>query len=340
MRIIRICGWGVGPVVLLALVLAGCNGEEAEAWPDQDLRWIVPSSAGGGYDTVTRQLQPSLEEELGVNVPVENLEGGGFAIGTNAAANAAPDCQTIMTHGIPLLQFSHLTQDVEYTYDDFYPVSVLTEEPGLFRVSEDSPYETLQDLVEDARNRPGEVRASAPGINSNNYLAFLQLEDAEDVEFNIVPYDGGSPARNALLSGEVEFTHASVFNSLGIAEDSRVLAVTQDENEWPELTNDAPTWNEELGTGLEPNGSTYGLFVNRECREEYPERYEQLVEATQAATEDEEYRQQLEEIGQLESLIASDVDNEEYHQQNQEETESLQQQIEQNPERFEEATRQ
>lgn len=337
----RRIGWCSGLVALFVLFLVGCGGNatgDSEDWPNEDLRWIVSSAAGGGFDTTARQIQPYLEEELGVNAPVENQEGGNFAIGSTAVANAAPDCETITVHGVPHLQFSYLTQEVDYSYEDFYPVSPLTEEPGVIRVSEDAPWETLEDLIQDAESRPGEITASVSGLTSNNYVGILDIEEAAGVDFNIVPYDGGGPARNAVVSGEVDFTHAGVFNSLSIEEDSRVLAVHQDENQWPDQTDGAPTVNEELGTEIEPNGSTYGFFVNRECYEEYPERHERLTEAVQAATENEEYRQQLEDTGELEKLIVDELDNEEYHQQNQSEADRLQELVEENPEMFQEGS--
>lgn len=321
------------------VVVAGCGGGgsdqsgSAEEWPTEDIRWIIPSSAGGGFDTTSRQLQPYLEDELGVSISVENQEGGNFAVGTTTVANAGPDCNTIMTHGIPHLLFSYLTQDVDYTYEDFQPVTRLTQEPGVIRVGNDAPWNTLDELIQDAKSRPGEIRASVSGLTSSNYLGLTDIQDATGAEFNIVPYDGGSPARTALASGEVDMTHAGVFNSLNIADQSRVLAVHQDENEWPDITDDAPTVNEALGTSLAPNESNYGMFVNQACQDENPERYQRLVEAVQAATANDNYREELEEINELAKLAV--IDPQEYDETNQKEARRLQQLVENQPELFE-----
>jgi putative tricarboxylic transport membrane protein len=325
-------------VALFALLFAGCGtgggqGGSGEEWPSGEIRWIIPSSPGGGFDTTSRQLQPYLEDELGVSLSVENQEGGNFAVGTTTVLNAGPDCNTIMTHGIPHLFFSYLTQDVDYTYEDFQPVSRLTQEPGVIRVRNDAPWETLENLIEDAKSRPGEIRASVSGLTSNNYLGLLDIQEATGAQFNIVPYDGGGPARTAVVSGEVDLTHAGVFNSLNIEDESRVLAVHQDENEWPDVTDNAPTVNEALGTSLPPNGSNYGLFVNMDCYEQNPERYERLVEAVQAATANEKYRQELEETGELAKLAV--IDPEEYDQMNQQEADRLRELVEEQPELFE-----
>lgn len=326
----------LGVVVATSLLLFGCggsSGSSGEEWPSENLTWVIPSSAGGGFDTTSRQLQPYLEEELGVSLSVENQEGGNFAVGTNRVLNSGADCNTFMTHGIPHLPFSYLTQEVGYTYEDFRPISKISEEPGVIRVAEDAPWDSLEELIEDAKSRPGEIRASVSGLTSNNHLGLLDIQEATGAEFNIVPYDGGGPARNAVVSGEVDLTHAGVFNSLSIQDNSRVLAVHQDENNWEEQTNDAPTVNEELGTSLPPNGSSYGLFLTRECSEQYPERYETLVSAVQNAAENEEYRSELEEINELDKLSVTDPA--EYDEQNQEEADRLQQLVEEQPELFE-----
>lgn len=320
----------------LSLLVAGCgdsSGSSGEEWPSENLTWIVPSSAGGGFDTTSRQLQPYLEEELGVSISVDNQEGGNFAVGTTQTLNSGADCSTFMTQGVPHLPFSYLTQDVDYTYGDFQPISKLSEEPGVIRVAEDAPWNSLEELIEDAKSRPGEIRASVSGLTSNNYLALLEIQEATGAEFNIVPYDGGGPARNAVVSGEVDFTHAGVFNSLSIQDNSRVLAVHQDENNWEAQTNGAPTVNEELGTSLPPNGSSYGMFATKECSEEYPERYETLVNAVQRASENEEYRNELADINELDKL--STISPEEYNEQNQEEVDRIQQLVEEQPELFE-----
>lgn len=321
--------------VLLGLVVAGCAGgaDGDEDWPNSDVRMIIPSSPGGGFDTAGRYIQPYLEEELGVSVPVENQEGGNFAIGSNTVANAGPDCEDMLVVGIPHLLFGYLTQEVEYTYEDFHPIGNIAVEPGIIRVGNDAPWDSVEELVDDARERPGEIRASVSGLTASNYIGLIQLQDATDTEFNIVPYDGGSPARTAVVSGEVEFTHAGVFNSRGIQDDSRVLAVHQDENEWPDLTDDAPTLNEALDISLDPNASTYGSFVNQECVSENPERHERLVEALEAATQNEDFLAELEEAGEEDHLQY--LGPEEYDEQVQEELESIESLVEERPELFE-----
>jgi tripartite-type tricarboxylate transporter receptor subunit TctC len=196
-----------------------------------------------------------------------------------------------------------MTQDVDFDLSSFAPVGGVSIEPGVLRVRKDAPWQTMKDFVEDARKRPGQIKVSVSDLQSNNYIALLQLEKELGIDLNIIGYDGGGPSRTALVTNEVDATHAGVFNSLSIADDSRVLAVWQPENKWPDITDNAPTVNTALGVDLPPNASNYVVFASAECRDQNPERYQQLVDALAAALENEEYLASLAKLNE-ESKVA------------------------------------
>ncbi|MPZ60936.1 MAG: hypothetical protein GEU93_06505 [Propionibacteriales bacterium] len=280
--------------------------DETESFPEHEIRVIVPSSAGGGLDTTARQLQPAWEEQLGQSVVVENHPDGNFAVGPTTMLNIEADCYAVMLH-IPLVfGYSYMTQDVPYTYEDFYPVSGLTTEPSVLRVRDDAPWNTLDEFIDDARGRPGEITTGVGGLTSNQYVAWLQIEEETGTDFNVVPFAGGGEARTALLAGEVDAVVAGVFNSQEIADKTHVLAVLQSENKWPELTNDAPTFNEALGTSLPENAARYVAMTHRECKEDHPERFKILAETLTAAAESPEHIETLTELGlEKQQLVTS-----------------------------------
>lgn len=275
---------------------------DAGDWPEDDIRLIIPTDVGGGLDTASRTFEQFWEAELGVNLNIDHLPGANFAIGLETAANAGEECDTIVTKAIPHLLYSYLTQDVDFTYDDFYPIGSSQVQPAGIVVSADSDYETIDDLIADIEARPGEVRASVSGLANNNYAGLVQMEELLGVDINVVGYDGGGPARNAILSGEVEFTHAAIFATLPIIDEIRFLAIHQEENQWEELTGEIPTLNEATGEDFGSNSSTYGVFVNRACYEDYPERHQVLVDTFSAMLENEEYQATLEEQEALDSM--------------------------------------
>jgi tripartite-type tricarboxylate transporter receptor subunit TctC len=289
---------------VVALALSGCASESTGSdFADTPLRWIVSSAPGGGFDTTSRQLEPFLTEALGTSATVENLEGGGYAIGAQTMLTNGADCTSIVMHGVPHLMFSYMTQDVDYDLASFAPIGGVSIEPGVIRVRNDSPWQDIQAFVDDAKNRPGQIKISVSDLQSNNYIALLQMERDLGIDLNIIGYDGGGPSRTALISGEVDATHAGVFNSLAIADDSRVIAVSQPENKWPEVTNDAPPINEALGVELPANASNYVLLASAQCRDNNPERYQALVDGLKASLENEEYLATLSELGE-ESKVA------------------------------------
>ncbi|MGV9798625.1 Bug family tripartite tricarboxylate transporter substrate binding protein [Mycobacterium sp. NPDC003449] len=283
----------------VALGLSGCASDsQGTDFAGTQLRWIVSSAPGGGFDTTTRQLEPAFTKTLGATATVENLEGGGYAIGAQTMLTNGADCTSIVTHGVPHLMFSYMTQDVDYDLSGFAPIGGISIEPGVIRVRNDAPWKNIKEFVDDAKARPGQIKVSVSDLQSNNYIALLQMERDLGIDLNIIGYDGGGPSRTALVSGEVDATHAGVFNSLAIADDSRVLAVSQPENKWPEVTDNAPPINEALGVNLPANASNYVLFASAECRDKNPERYQALVDGLKTSLEDEEYLSTLKKLGE------------------------------------------
>lgn len=278
--------------IALALVASACSSGDPGAdttsgagsnttvgssdFPDHPVRVILPLAPGGSADQVMREIQPYWEDRLGESFVIENHDGAGMTIGTQLAANAEADCYTIVWQLFPNVVMGYLTQDgLTYTYDDFYPLGNATYEPTILRVRNDSPYDTLQDLVDAALENPGELPGAVSSFNNFQYVAGLYLEEATGADFNMVPF-GGSGSRTALISGEVEFVIAGVFNSLNIADETKVLAVFEDENEWPDLTDAAPTATEAVGSDIPAVPHLLFPMTNRGCKDNYPERFEVL----------------------------------------------------------------
>ena len=287
---------------LLTASACGDGGSEEdlgrEDFEGQEFEVIVPAEVGGGFDTTIRQLQGPLEDELGVQMTVQNLDGAATAIGSQRLVDSDGDCRTVMVTGVPHLQFSYLTQDVNYDLGAFAPVAGLSIEPGVFRVPEDAPWETMEDLVEDAQENPGDINISVSFRTSSNFVGVLDLEEATGADFNIVSYEGGGPSRTAVISGEVDSTQAGVFNSLSIQDETRVLGVQAEENLWPDETDDAPTLTDALDTDVPDNASNYTMWAPAGCESDYPERHEALSSAIESALQDESYLDDLDELGE------------------------------------------
>ena len=279
---------------------AGEESAEAEGGdvlPFDRIRLVAPFDAGGGIDRAARQIQPYLGEALGKEVVVENIPGGNTAVGTTAVVRSE-DCSTLLLGLVPHIQFAWMVQEADYDWGDLAPVAHMYREGSAIIVGPDTPWDNLQELIDDARERPDEISFGVSALTSPFYLALLDLEEATGVDLNIVNFDDNP--RTAVVSGEIDGTHGAILASQPIREQTKWLAVQHEENRWPELTGDAPTVEEALEGVEVPDAILVhvGLFASETCQESHPERYEALVDAAEVALTQEAYREDLAELGE------------------------------------------
>jgi len=236
-------------VVLAALCLlsAGCT-VAAPAGEHVDLRIMVPNAPGGGYDTTARLAAQVLEDtELTERIEVFNLHGASGAVGLARMAKESGNPDLVMMMGLGVVG-AVVTTEPTATFEDVTPIARLMSEPEIIVVPDDSPFRTLDDLVDAWRAGPSRIEVgggSAPG--GPDHLAPYLLADTLGIpvdEVSYSRYDGGGPLLAALLTGEVDFGVS------GVAEYTdqfgtgpvRVLAVTSRQR-LPGL--DAPTLREQ-----------------------------------------------------------------------------------------------
>ena len=284
------------------------EAEEAEAapvdddWPTDTLRFIASTSVGGGTDQLARALQGPLEDELGVSVVVDNRPGGNFSVTPTIIMNDGGDCETFMVHMSPFLEISYLTQEVDYDdYQDFATIVGITQEPSVLYVREDAEWQTLDELVEDARQRPGEITVGVTAATDPLFFALQEIEEELGVDFTIVPYEGGGPTRAALLAGEIDFMFNYLMTSAGIFDEIRILGLGSSDYEryadLPELEG-VPLIDEEFGIETTDSELTFNAAASAECRDNHPDRYQALQDAFMAAIDSDAFRGLMEETGQ------------------------------------------
>lgn len=300
-----------------AVTLAGCMGgddfddngapDDDEDYPDQPITIVNTYSEGGGTDINLRQLQPHFDEALGVNTQIEYQAGAGTRIGTNVVAESPPDGYTIGASRTPAFEFTLLIdeEDTEYELDDIYPIGSLMTEHAVIRSREDeNRFENIEDLIAYADSNPGELTCGVSGPTNRNMLAMVLLMEEADVDFTMVPFDGGGATETALLQGEIDLVNRSVYNSADIEDQTTALTIYAEENEWPDLTGDAPPINEALGTNipLEPTEGRQFDFAPGNLPDESPDRFDYLVDAYEEAVMSDGYQSDLEEIGEEDKI--------------------------------------
>lgn len=279
----------VAAVAGLALTACaqGASGSADGDFPSQDIHLVVPWEAGGSGDLSARTLAPLLEEELDVNVIVENRPGANGSVGYNWMAEQDPDGYNMVMVGAEIVTLQYLDYDIDPANYEF--LSQLLSGPGGIAVRADSPYETLDDLIEDAKARPGEVTYSSPGVGSvwdNPAQGFQELADIELVN---VPFDGSAPSIAAAAAGDVDFSIDAVGSQKAQVDggEMRYLAVLSEER--LEELPDVPTARE-LGVDLQ-NASFTGLVVPAGTPDDV---VATLSEAIQNAAASEDFKETIE----------------------------------------------
>ncbi|MCC6949713.1 MAG: tripartite tricarboxylate transporter substrate binding protein [Bradyrhizobiaceae bacterium] len=188
--------------MLLGFALAQ-SGAAAEEYPSKPIRFIVPHAAGSAVDTVARQIGPRLAEKLGQQVIVDNRPGAGGIMGTDAAAKSPADGYTIMLAATQQVVNVSLYKSLPYdTLKDFVPVARVTSQPLLLAVSTSVPANTVPELLEYIKKKPGASYASI-GPGSSLHLAGAFLAQEGQVKLNHIPYNVAIQAVADVARGDV-----------------------------------------------------------------------------------------------------------------------------------------
>jgi tripartite-type tricarboxylate transporter receptor subunit TctC len=189
-------------VFLLSLVFAGAA--LAQAYPAKPLRMIVPFPPGGVTDVMSRAVAARLSAELGQPVVVENRAGASGIIGADAAAKSPADGYTLLMGNISTLAVNAATF-AKLPYDpvaSFAPISMVAIQPLLVAVHPSVPVQSLAELVDMAKSKPGQLSYGTAG--SSVHLAVELFSTVAGIRMNHVPYKGSSPAITDLIGGQLQ----------------------------------------------------------------------------------------------------------------------------------------
>jgi tripartite-type tricarboxylate transporter receptor subunit TctC len=196
---------------LLALLLTVLSAVAfAQSYPAKPVRLIIPFPPGGSNDVVGRAIGQQLGERLGHSVVIDNRGGAGGIIGTNEAAKAAPDGYTLLLISVAFptsIAFNRLPQDMMKSFD---PVAMLGSGPALLVVPASSPANSVGELLNLLRQKPGALNAAAAGIGSFQHMATELFRLQSKTNFVIVQYKGGGPALTDTIAGQVQFNLGSL----------------------------------------------------------------------------------------------------------------------------------
>jgi tripartite-type tricarboxylate transporter receptor subunit TctC len=324
MRSARLPG-AVRPLVLLvavALVIAACGGGSdggtsagggGGGYPDRTINMVVPFSAGGPTDTVTRLIAKPMSAKLGAQIVVQNVEGAGGTVAAGEVSRAKPDGYTVLMHHIGMSTAPALYADLPYKpLEDFKTIGLVTEVPMTIIARRDLQPNTLQELVDYVKANADKVTYANAGIGAASHLCGLLFQKAIGVKLQEVPYDGTGPALTDLVGGQVDFMCDQTTNTTGQIKSGEVKAYAVTTEKRVESLPDLPTATE---AGLELQLTVWhGLYVPADTPDEV---VQTLSDALKVALADQGVIDQLAKLGT--APVAQDRATPEAHRQKLEE---------------------
>jgi tripartite-type tricarboxylate transporter receptor subunit TctC len=185
----------------LAFPIAVC----AQAFPAKPIRVIVPFPPGG-VDVTMRLLQNGMQAELGQPLVLENRAGANGYIGSEIVAHAPPDGYTLLATSIALAAGPQVVKAPFDPVKDFTAITQIFGAVGLIIVKPSLPINSTKELIDYAKRNPGKLSYASTGIGSAQHIDMETLKLLAGIDVLHVPYKGGGPQTQAIISGEVDMT--------------------------------------------------------------------------------------------------------------------------------------
>ena len=181
------------------------------AWPDRPIRVVVPFGSGGPVDVIARLLQNPLQDELKASLFIENKPGAAGNIGVGIAARAEPDGYTVLITSNTIVINPLLYKSVPYDLErDFLPLVDIAGSPTAFTVNPKSGINSVAELIEFAKKKPGGINYSSAGFATPAHLAAEFFRSRAGIQMTHVPFTGAGPANQAAIAGQVDMASGAL----------------------------------------------------------------------------------------------------------------------------------
>lgn len=225
-----------------ALALAAPVFASAQAWPEKPVRMVVPYAPGGTTDYAARQIAQKLTEQTGVSFFVENKAGASGTIGSNFVAKSAPDGGTFLVNDTTYAMLPHLFKKLPWDHgSDLVPVTTIVDAPLVLVVGANSPYKTVQALIDAAHKNPGKLTFGSGGVGSSTHLGGELLKQNGKLALTHVPYKGAGEAMLGVVSGQVDVLVTAAPTAIPQVQGGRVRALLVTSPQRLAALPDAPT---------------------------------------------------------------------------------------------------
>lgn len=259
----------------------------ATDYPTKPITMIIPYGAGGTTDVYGRKLAALLEKQLGQSVTVTNQGGASGSIGSQFVKEQPSDGYTVLVCAETMGTYRTLNV-CDLGYDDFTVISPLVGDPKVLVVGKDSPYNTLEELLNAIKENPGKITMSHSGPGGSGHNQGLVLGEL-GYEVSMTSFDSGNDALLGVIGGQVDFTNPNISTLQGYIASGEVKALAVFASERMEAYPDIPAFTETLPEAEKYLDIPYTLLtfvVNNDTPDDV---VAVLKDATQKVFQDEEW---------------------------------------------------
>ena len=192
----------------LTCMLGAALPAAAQTYPVKPITMVVPFSAGGPTDTLARIMSEPLRKALGQPILVDNTTGAGGTIATGRVVRGAPDGYMVVighwgTHVVNGAYYADLPFDL---LNDFAPVAMIASNPQVIVSHLSIPAKNLKEPIPFIKANQKSVLIGTGGVGGASHMAGIYFLNRIGAKLQFVPYRGGAPAMQALVSGEIAMT--------------------------------------------------------------------------------------------------------------------------------------
>lgn len=266
-------------LVALACVLNVAHA--GDAYPARPIRMVVPWSAGGSTDLLGRTLAEGMGRNLGVSIVVENKPGATGTIGYAQAARSAGDGYTLLLGTNSTFAIApHFYRNLPYNANtDFVAIGMIGSNQQVLCANPTSGINSVADLLQRAKQRPGEISYSSSGVGGSSHLGTELLMSIAGINLLHVPYKGGAPALQAIVSGEAQIGFVDISVARPMISGGKLRPLGTSGSARAPLLPNVPTLAEAGVTGFE-SLTTFGLFVPATTAKDIVARLNSALKAT------------------------------------------------------------
>lgn len=265
----------------------------AQTYPERPITIVVPFSAGGPTDTVTRLVADAMSKDLGQQIVVENVTGAGGTLGAGRVAKAAPDGYTLLLHHIGMATSATLYRKLAYKpLEAFEYVGLVTEVPMVIVGRKDLEPKDLKSLIEYVKANKDKVTYAHAGVGAASHLCGMLFMSKIDTPLTTVPYKGTGPALTDLIGGQVDLLCDQTTNTTNQIKSGEIKAYATTSGQRLAALPDVPTAKEQ-GLDIEV-AIWHGLYAPKGTPKAIVER---LAASLQKALQDETVKSRFASLG-------------------------------------------